>query len=80
MRIAITGAAGLVGQNVIARLKRRGGHELVAIDKHPANTRILRELHPDITVIDADMAEPGNWTLALNGCRCCPRRACPDRR
>ena len=30
MRIAITGAAGLVGQNLIPRLKARGGYEIVA--------------------------------------------------
>jgi nucleoside-diphosphate-sugar epimerase len=61
MKIAITGAAGLMGQNLIARLKRHGAHQIVAIDKHHANTRILRELHPDITVVEADMAEPGPW-------------------
>lgn len=65
MKIAITGAAGLVGQNLIARLKSRGGHSIVAIDKHPANTSVLRELHPDITVIEADLAEPGPWQSAL---------------
>lgn len=67
MRIAITGAAGLVGQNLIARLKRRGPYEIVAIDKHPANTRTLRELHPDVSVVEADMAERGPWVAALKG-------------
>jgi nucleoside-diphosphate-sugar epimerase len=67
MKVAITGAAGLVGQNLIARLKRRGGYEIVAIDKHPANTRVLRDLHPDITIIEADMARPGPWQAALDG-------------
>ncbi len=65
MKIAITGAAGLMGQNLIARLKRRGGHSIVAIDKHGPNTQILRDLHPDITVIEADMAEPGPWQSAF---------------
>jgi nucleoside-diphosphate-sugar epimerase len=67
MKIAVTGAAGLVGQNLIARLKQRGGHSIVAIDKHGANTRLLRQLHPDIQVIEADMAEPGPWEAALAG-------------
>ena len=67
MKIAITGAAGLVGQNLIARLERRGGHEIVAIDKNHANTAVLRRLHPDITVIEADLAEPGDWEQALDG-------------
>jgi nucleoside-diphosphate-sugar epimerase len=67
MRIAITGAAGLVGQNLIARLKQQAEHSILAIDKHGANTRLLRQLHPDIQVIEADMAEPGDWQQALRG-------------
>jgi nucleoside-diphosphate-sugar epimerase len=67
MKIAITGAAGLIGQNLIARLKRRGGYDIVAFDKHPANTKILRQLHPDVTVVEADLAERGSWTAALDG-------------
>ncbi|MFN3522311.1 MAG: NAD-dependent epimerase/dehydratase family protein [Phenylobacterium sp.] len=58
--IVVTGAAGLVGQNLIPRLKARG-HRVVAIDKHPTNTARLAELHPDITVVEADLAEPGPW-------------------
>lgn len=67
MKIVITGAAGLVGQNLIARLKQRGPHEIVGIDKHAANIAVLRRLHPDVTVIEADMAEPGPWQQALVG-------------
>lgn len=67
MKIVITGAAGLIGQNLIARLRQRGGDSLVAIDKHSANTRLLRQLHPDLQVIEADMAEPGDWQQALAG-------------
>jgi nucleoside-diphosphate-sugar epimerase len=64
-KIVITGGAGLVGQNLIVRLKQRGFHRLVAIDKHSANTSTLRRLHPDITVVDADLAESGPWESAL---------------
>jgi nucleoside-diphosphate-sugar epimerase len=67
MKIAITGAAGLIGQNLIARMKQRGGYTITAIDKHGANTRLLRSLHPDILVIEADMAEPGDWQQSLHG-------------
>jgi nucleoside-diphosphate-sugar epimerase len=67
MKIAVTGAAGLVGQNLIARLKQRGEYSIVAIDKHASNTRLLRGLHPDIQVIEADMAEPGDWERSLDG-------------
>lgn len=67
MKIVITGAAGLVGQNLVARLVRRGMTDIVAIDRHPANTRILRQQHPGITVVQADLAEPGEWASALDG-------------
>jgi uncharacterized protein YbjT (DUF2867 family) len=67
MKVVITGAAGLVGQNLVPRLKQRGGFEIVAIDKHPANTRILRGLHPDITVLEADLARDDGWQPALDG-------------
>lgn len=40
--IAVTRAAGLVGQNLIPRLKVHGYTDIVAIDKHPGNTAILR--------------------------------------
>lgn len=73
-RIIITGAAGLIGQNLITRLKNRKGLEIVGIDKHPANVQILRQLNPEIEVIEADLARPGGWehvfekggTLILN--------------
>src|SRR5262249_35814117 len=60
-----TGAAGLVGQNLIPRLKARGYRDIVAIDKHPANTALLRQLHADVTVIEADLAEEGAWRNAI---------------
>lgn len=64
--IVVTGAAGLVGQNLVTRLKAQG-RQIVGIDKHPANTARLRELHPDITVIEADLAQPGDWQDAFAG-------------
>ena len=66
-KIAITGAAGLVGQNLIPRLKARGYRDVVAIDKHPANTALLRQLHPDVTVVEADLAGEGDWRRSIAG-------------
>jgi len=63
--IAVTGAAGLIGQNLIPRLKARGYCNIVAIDKHKANVAILRGLHPDITVIEADLAKDDGWQAAV---------------
>ena len=65
IKIALTGAAGLIGQNLIPRLKARGYTNIVALDKHAANVAILRELHPDITVIACDLARDDGWQAAV---------------
>ncbi|WP_369930776.1 NAD-dependent epimerase/dehydratase family protein [Xanthomonas sp. NCPPB 2632] len=69
-KIVITGAAGLVGQNLIVELKSQGFTQLVAIDKHAYNMGILRDLHPDVVTIEADVAVPGPWEQAFAGASC----------
>ncbi|MBB5864302.1 NAD-dependent epimerase/dehydratase family protein [Xanthomonas sp. 3058] len=68
-KIVLTGAAGLVGQNLIVELKQQGYTQLVAIDKHEHNLEILRKLHPDVKTVLADLAEPGPWTEAFADAR-----------
>jgi nucleoside-diphosphate-sugar epimerase len=65
-RIIIPGAAGLVGQNLIIQLKRAGYDDIIAIDKHPTNTKILKKLHPDITVLESDLVTDAGWTEYLS--------------
>jgi nucleoside-diphosphate-sugar epimerase len=65
LKIALTGAAGLVGQNLVPRLKSRGYRNIVALDKHSANTAILRRLHPELTVIATDLARDDGWQAAV---------------
>lgn len=60
-KIVLPGGAGLVGQNLVARLKARGYRNLVVLDKHRANLAILASMHPDITAEFADLADPGDW-------------------
>ena len=67
LRIVITGAAGLVGQNLILRLIARGYSDIVGLDKHPSNTTLLQKRHPEIEVIAADLAQAGIWEDALAG-------------
>ena len=69
-KLVITGAAGLVGQNLIVELKRQGYSHMVAIDKHAHNLDILRRLHPDVRVVEADLAEPGAWKDEFKGATC----------
>ncbi len=68
-RIFLPGAAGLVGQNLVARIAA-SGQEIVAVDKHRANLQVLGRLHPEITIIEADVAEPGPWQAEAATCDC----------
>lgn len=69
-KIVLTGAAGLVGQNLIVELKAHGYTNLVAIDKHEYNLGILRKLHPDVHAILADVAVHGEWETSFDGAAC----------
>lgn len=60
-KIILPGGAGLVGQNLVVNLKESGFNNIVVIDKHVHNTKILKQLHPDINVICTDLSERGEW-------------------
>jgi nucleoside-diphosphate-sugar epimerase len=66
-KIILPGGAGLVGQNLVARLKAKGYTQIVVLDKHRANLAILRQVQPDIVVEYADLAEPGDWYRHFDG-------------
>jgi len=68
--LVLTGAAGLVGQNLVVELKAQGWTRLVAIDKHAHNLAILQRLHPEVTCVLADLAEPGDWQGHFRGAAC----------
>jgi nucleoside-diphosphate-sugar epimerase len=70
-KIVITGAAGLVGQNLIPRLTAKGFTDIVAIDKHPTNVKILEQYHPTVRVLHKDLADrsqANGWQSELAGC------------
>lgn len=69
-KIVLTGAAGLVGQNLVVELESQGYSNLVAIDKHDYNLGILRKLHPGVRCVSADLAEPGAWQDEFAGAAC----------
>ena len=60
-KIVLPGGAGLVGQNLVARLKAQGFSQVVVLDKHRENLAILRAVQPDVICEYADLAEPGDW-------------------
>jgi nucleoside-diphosphate-sugar epimerase len=67
-KIVVTGAAGLMGQNLVPRLKSNGYTNIVAIDKHPTNMEVLKRFHPDVTALHVDLATDTGWEQELAGC------------
>lgn len=63
LKIVLPGGAGLVGQNLIPRLKARGYKDIVVLDKHTHNLNILQDLHPDVLCVQADLASEDEWAL-----------------
>jgi nucleoside-diphosphate-sugar epimerase len=63
--IVITGAAGLVGQNLAALLHRRNDLHVIAIDKHEVNLQSLSGRLSAVEPILADLALPGDWEKAV---------------
>lgn len=60
-KIIVTGAAGLIGQNLCLQLKQAGYNNILGLDKHLKNIEIFKEIHPDIPIIETDLATPGDW-------------------
>lgn len=60
-KIILPGGAGLVGQNLVARLKSKGYDNIIVLDKHRTNLAILKKIQPNITTEYADLSVPGNW-------------------
>ena len=67
-KIVITGCAGLVGQNLVLKLKESGYQKIVAIDKSEFNLNILSNMHPDIETILADLSCDDGWQNTLSDC------------
>ena len=66
-KIILPGGAGLVGQNLLIELKTAGYTNLVVIDKHKENLKILSQLHHDVLAIEADLSTPGSWEKFFEG-------------
>jgi len=66
-KIVLPGGAGLVGQNLVARLRARGYGNIVVLDKHRANLEVLKRVQPEVVAEYADLAEPGDWQRHFAG-------------
>lgn len=61
MSILLPGGAGLVGQNLVARLRDQGYHRITVLDKHKKNLAVLQQVQPEIVCEYADLAQTGEW-------------------
>jgi len=61
IKLMLVGGAGLVGQNLVARLILKGFDNIYVIDKHENNLKILKNLHPNVSVLFADISIEGKW-------------------
>ncbi|MCC5870685.1 MAG: NAD(P)-dependent oxidoreductase [Gammaproteobacteria bacterium] len=66
-RIILPGGAGLVGQNLVARLRSRGYSDVVVLDKHRTNLKVLEKVQPWVVTEYADLAERGAWERHFEG-------------
>ncbi len=66
-KIVLPGGAGLVGQNLVARLIAKGYRNILVLDKHQTNIAVLRRIQPSISVEYADLSQPGEWTKHFEG-------------
>lgn len=66
-KILLPGGAGLVGQNLVAKLKAKGYTNIVVLDKHRPNLEVLKKVQPEIILEYADLAEPGGWQRHFEG-------------
>jgi uncharacterized protein (TIGR01777 family) len=65
MRVFVTGATGLIGRRVIARLLARGD-EVRALTRSPARAR--GKLPGSVDLIAGDLVAPGKWVARLADC------------
>jgi len=68
MKIIVTGAAGLVGQNLVPLLVKQG-YRVTALDRN-RNIRLLQQLNPSVQCITADVSTHGSWESAFKSADC----------
>lgn len=66
-KIILPGGAGLVGQNLVARLVSKGYRNIVVLDKHADNLAILKQVQPLIMAEYADLSLSGSWQRHFAG-------------
>ena len=69
-KIVLPGGAGLVGINLVIRLKSLGYKNVTVIDKNIHGLNVISKNFPDVHVIHDDLSKDGAWRQALSGADC----------
>lgn len=67
MRVLVTGGAGFIGSHLVDLLLARGD-EVAVLDNFSTGKRTNLPNHPDLTVLEGDVAEAADVRTALAGC------------
>lgn len=67
MRVLVTGGAGFIGSHLVELLLSRGD-EIVVLDDFSTGKRTNLPTHPDLNVLEGDVAEVADVRAALAGC------------
>jgi len=65
-KIIITGAAGLVGMNLLSMMDRNK-YRIIVIDKIKENLFLAKRLFPEIEIVGADLSQLGGWQQEFKG-------------
>ncbi len=65
-KVIVTGAAGLVGQNLIPMLVKEK-YNVIAIDKNKNNLELLKKLNPLVKCLKDDLSKKGKWEEEFKG-------------
>lgn len=63
-KIVITGAAGLVGMNLMSEMHDNGfskNNDITVIDKNSNNIKLAKRLYPEFKFAVSDISVPGSW-------------------
>ena len=69
MKIAITGATGLVGSRLVAQLKQ-AGHQILVLTRNPSKAQKVfpASTFTDLEVVQYTPQESGAWQQSISGC------------
>ena len=67
MKIAITGATGLVGSRLVSQLQQKG-HQILVFTRNPSKAQRVFSSSNDLEVVQYTPQESGEWQKRVSGC------------